>query len=190
MVKGRDAVGPLGGCVQRVGTDQILAVGGHVGADAVRFAVLPEQRVIHMGDVQPAADSGRHHLVERLLLRHAAAALDEDAPAVCDLPLFLQPAVGGVAGGDQVKRITAGDLPEQQVAHIVAERIVVEVDLLPLKRCGRRVKPILVGKAQSVAFQQKNGSGHFGVHLEHGGLHRLLEPDAVRGNHAFVKPCA
>ena len=114
-------------------TDKILTVGRHISADGIRLATLKQQAILHMWDSQLAAEQGCCCLIERFLLRHAAAAFYQYALAVQYLPFFLQPAVGGVAGGNEINAVPLRNLPKQDIADILRKIVMVEVDLAPFQ---------------------------------------------------------
>lgn len=127
-------------------TDKILTVGRHISADGIRLATLKQQAILHMWDSQLAAEQGCCCLIERFLLRHAAAAFYQYALAVQYLPFFLQPAVGGVAGGNEINAVPLRNLPKQDIADILRKIVMVEVDLAPFQGLLCRIEPVLIGQ--------------------------------------------
>ena len=127
-------------------TDKIMTVGRHISADGIRLATLKQQAILHMWDSQLAAEQGCCCLIERFLLRHAAAAFYQYALAVQYLPFFLQPAVGGVAGGNEINAVPLRNLPKQDIADILRKIVMVEVDLAPFQGLLCRIEPVLIGQ--------------------------------------------
>ena len=112
-----------------------------------------------MGNAEPLHNSAGDHLVIRLLLCGAAAPLDETALAVQNRPSLFQPAVRSVVRRHQTDAVAGRTLAEQDIAHIVGERVGKEVNVIPSDRTICGTNPILVGQAQAKTFFQQDFRG-------------------------------
>lgn len=130
-----------------IGTDKILPVGCHIRADGIGLVAFKQQAILNIRDPQLAAEQRSDNLVERLLLRHAAAALYQHTLAVQNLPFLFWPTVRGIARGNQVDAVLLRNLPKQDVADILGKIVVIEIDLAPFERLFGGVEPVLIGQA-------------------------------------------
>ena len=135
------------------GGDQFGVWGDKIGTHRVGLAVAPEQTVRNVGDVQTFHNACGDELVEGLLLEGGAAALDETAGAVHDLPALSQIPVGGIVRGAEVKPRDGFGLAEEHAAHVVGEGIVIEVEGVPDDPGVLRADPVVVGETQPIAAQ-------------------------------------
>ena len=135
--------------------DQLPAFVREILTDGVRRTFVPRHRVRHMGNAETLHHTRCDHLVKGLLTKGVGAALNQTPFAVYHTPALFQVAVRGVVRGAEIQRIAFAVGAEQDVANIIGEGIGKEVDLIPGEVCVLRADPILVGKAQPIAFHQQ-----------------------------------
>jgi hypothetical protein len=74
---------------------------------------------------------GRNNLVKRLLHKRRTPRFQQTTPPVDDLPALLQKSIGGIVWRPKVQLRTADSLTNEDIANILRERILEEVDVLP-----------------------------------------------------------
>ena len=99
--------------------DQLGVFRDKILAHTVGSAFIPCDRIRHMRDAEAFHDFRGDHLVERLLPKRVAAAFDQAAFTVYDLPPLFQITVRGVVGGTEIQRVFLFIFPEQDIADIV-----------------------------------------------------------------------
>ena len=165
-------------------TDQFRVRRDEILTGAVRDAVIPEQCIGDVGNVQSLRHQRCDHLIERLLHEGIASCFQQTPLPADDLPPLFQIPIGRVVWGTEIEIHRVRGFAQQDVTDVLREGIFEEVDALPLEITAIGSDPILIREAQAEAARQQ--------HLRIGQVQRfqrLSHTGAAGGDAAVDPPC-